>query len=133
VALAVGGCVRRTLTITSDPPGALVYLNDQEVGRTPLQRDFTWYGHYSVDLRHEGYQTVRTRRWLVAPWWQWPPFDLVAELLPLRLNDDRTMQFSLVPVAEDSADPQAMVSRAQALRDQLQSSPRQQAVQQPRE
>ena len=28
------------MTIHSNPEGALVYLNDQELGRTPLTRDF---------------------------------------------------------------------------------------------
>lgn len=129
----LGGCVRRTLTITSDPPGALVYLNDQEVGRTPLQQDFTWYGHYSVDLRREGYQTIQTRRWIIAPWWQWPPLDLLAELMPLRLSDDRTMHFTLEPALEEPADPQKMLARARELRGQLQFSPRRRVPQEPTE
>ena len=30
------GCVQRTITVNSDPQGALVYLNDIEIGRTPV-------------------------------------------------------------------------------------------------
>ena len=39
LALAIlQGCgVQRTLQIESDPPGALVYLNGDEVGRTPMR------------------------------------------------------------------------------------------------
>ncbi|MGZ3388170.1 MAG: PEGA domain-containing protein, partial [Isosphaeraceae bacterium] len=47
----VPGCVEQTMTIQSDPPGALVYMNDQELGRTPLTKDFTWYGDYDVQVR----------------------------------------------------------------------------------
>ncbi|MCC5829414.1 MAG: PEGA domain-containing protein [Phycisphaeraceae bacterium] len=54
VAGGLGGCVRRTITITSEPSGALVHLNDQEVGRTPLTIGFTHYGVYDVRLTHEG-------------------------------------------------------------------------------
>src|SRR5438045_3252646 len=53
------GCVRRTLAVRSDPPGALVYLNGVEVGRTPVQRDFVWYGTYDVQVRKDGYDTIK--------------------------------------------------------------------------
>src|SRR5437016_3013952 len=72
----IGGCVERTLTVQTNPPGALVYLNDQEFGRTPVTRDFLWYGNYDVEVRKEGYRTIKTHQWLVAPAYQWVPFDL---------------------------------------------------------
>src|SRR5689334_506012 len=77
------GCVRRTLTVTSDPPGALLYLNGVEVGRTPIERDFIFYGTYDVALRKEGYETLKTKGKVIAPWWQWVPIDFPAEFLPL--------------------------------------------------
>ena len=33
------GCVRRRMTIRSDPPGALVYVDDQQIGATPISTD----------------------------------------------------------------------------------------------
>ena len=57
---ALGGCVERTMTFQSNPPGALVYVNNQEIGRTPMRRDFTWYGNYDVVLRKDGYETLKT-------------------------------------------------------------------------
>ncbi len=47
------GCVERTISISSEPSGALVHLNDEEVGRTPLTVPFTFYGTYSVRVTHE--------------------------------------------------------------------------------
>jgi hypothetical protein len=47
------GCVERTISITSEPRGALVYLNDEEVGRTPVSVPFTYYGVYDVRLERE--------------------------------------------------------------------------------
>ena len=32
------GCVQRKLTVRTDPPGALVFLNDQEIGRSPAEQ-----------------------------------------------------------------------------------------------
>ena len=54
---AVTGCnrVERNLQVTSNPPGALVYLNGQEAGRTPMNKSFVWYGTYDVQVRKEGY------------------------------------------------------------------------------
>ncbi|HWB52725.1 MAG TPA: PEGA domain-containing protein [Tepidisphaeraceae bacterium] len=41
--LMAGGCgVQRQMVMTSNPPGALVYLNGQEIGRTPLKHEFLW-------------------------------------------------------------------------------------------
>ena len=52
--LASVGCVERLITVRSQPSGALVYLNDEEVGRTPVTVPFTFYGYYDVRLEHEG-------------------------------------------------------------------------------
>jgi hypothetical protein len=60
LALAASGCVERELTVTSEPPGAIVYIGDREVGRTPITTPFTWYGDYDIILRREGYQTLNT-------------------------------------------------------------------------
>ena len=51
--LTGAGCVQRMIKITSDPPGALVRLNDEEVGRTPVTVPFTFYGVYDVRLHRE--------------------------------------------------------------------------------
>jgi hypothetical protein len=114
------GCVRRTLTVKSDPPGALVFLNGTEVGRTPLKRDFTWYGTYDVELRKEGYETLKAHGRVIAPWWQWVPIDLAAELLPL--HDRRTLAYTMRPYTEARIDPQQMLARAQQMSTRLRSS-----------
>ena len=57
-ALLGAGCgVERTLQVNSDPPGALVSLNGEEVGRTPMRKMFLWYGTYDLELRKDGYLT----------------------------------------------------------------------------
>lgn len=78
------GCVERRLRITSDPPGALVFLNDQDAGRTPLEVPFTWYGVYTVRAEKDGFQTLHTERVAEQPWWETPGPDLIAEALPNR-------------------------------------------------
>ncbi len=121
-ALLVGGCVRQKLTVVSDPPGALVYLNGAEVGRTPMTRQFTWYGDYDVELRKEGYDTLKTHDQLTAPWWNWVPLDLIANLFPL--TDHQHMSFTLHPASTQPADPEVMMERAEEMRGELQAKPR---------
>jgi hypothetical protein len=118
--LLLAGCVRRSLTVKSDPPGTIVYLNGVEVGRTPMTRDFTWYGTYDVVLRKEGYETLKTEGQVIAPWWQWVPIDLFAELLPLR--DRRELAYTMKPYAAATVDPQQALSRAEGMEKQLRSS-----------
>ena len=113
-AAVLAGCgVDRTLRLESDPPGALVFLNGQEVARTPAEVPLEWYGKYDVAVRKEGYETLKTERWVVAPWWQWPPIDLVAELLPIPLRDRRRLSFDLRPAGELD---EGLVDRAEAMR-----------------
>jgi len=115
------GCVDRKLSITSDPPGALVYMNEKEIGRTPIDTDFLWYGNYDVQVRRDGYQTINQPQQVKAPWWQWPPFDFFAELMPWHPTDQQTMHFTMTPVVAQEMEPEALIARGQALHGQLES------------
>ena len=95
VALPLVGCVQRTLSIDTNAPGALVVLNDREVGRTPFTVPFTWYGAYDVVVRADGFRTIKTSAEVTAPWWQWVPFDLLTDFLPVA--DRETLHFDLKP------------------------------------
>ncbi len=117
-----GGCVQRTITVRSDPPGALVYMNDQEIGRTPVTRNFLWYGTYDVELRMPGYESVKTTTPVIAPWWQWVPMDFFAETLPLRDNHDLTYAMHRPSAVQE--DPQLLARRGEELRGELRSSQR---------
>jgi hypothetical protein len=115
------GCVERTLTVQSDPPGALVSLNDQEIGRTPMEHDFVWYGKYDVALRMDGYETVKTTAKVDAPFYEIPPIDLLAECFPITFKDKRSLHYTLTP-AVSPEDVQPLIERAKAEKSQLESS-----------
>ena len=119
---AGSGCtgVRRELTVESVPPGALVYLNGDEVGRTPMTREFTYYGTLDLQLRKEGYRTLSARPRVWAPLWQIPPVDLLAEAFPL--SDRHKLSYTLKPQAEGDLDKPALIDRAARLASQLRSS-----------
>jgi len=112
--LCLPGCVERKLTITSEPEGAVVVLNDQEMGKTPLTIDFQWYGDYDVILRKPGRQTFSGGKRLHAPIWQWPILDFVSEvLLPITLRDHPRWHFKL-PLSE-AVPRKVLVSRARSM------------------
>ncbi|HEX4123972.1 MAG TPA: PEGA domain-containing protein, partial [Tepidisphaeraceae bacterium] len=109
-------------TITSDPPGAMVTLNDQEIGRTPVTHDFLWYGTYDVELREDGYHTLKTTGKVWAPWWQIPPIDLMVDLAPVQSHDHHYLQYTLVPQPTTEPNPLGMLVKAERLRRRLEGS-----------
>jgi hypothetical protein len=121
--LIVAGCVEQTVTFDSTPQGALVTANDQELGRTPVTRDFITYGNYELAFRLDGYDTLKTHQNVNAPIWMIVPCDLVSELLPFWLKDQRYYHYKLSAATTQEADPKLMETRAQEFQAQLESSP----------
>lgn len=110
------GCVRRVVEITSEPPGATVWLNDREVGSTPCEVEIVHYGTYDVRLAKPGYEPISTGRSASAPVWDLPGPDLVAELIPADFTSRSSWSFTLA-VEDMSTD--AVVERAIVARDRL--------------
>ena len=50
--------MQRRLTIRSNPPGALVYVDDYQIGTTPVSTDFVYYGTRKVRLVKSGHETL---------------------------------------------------------------------------
>jgi len=118
------GCLDRTVSITTTPPGAIVTLNDTEVGRTPVETGFIFYGDYDVRLRREGYEPVITHKNLAAPIWEWPPFDLVAIALPVNIHTRKRLHFDLVPSPPlDEQGESELLGRARELRERTANPP----------
>lgn len=115
-ALGSFGCVRRTLTIETEPSGAIVILNDREVGRSPVSTDFIWYGDYDVAVRKKDFKTIHTHIVLDAPWYQVPPMDFFADVLwPANIHDHRHASYTLEPQVLPSREE--LLERAGELRE----------------
>ena len=92
------GCVQRRLTIRSNPPGAMVSVDNQEIGTTPISTNFTFYGKRHIRIVKDGYETIDDLREIQPPWYQYPGVDLVAEtVVPGEIQDRRTLQYTLQP------------------------------------
>jgi hypothetical protein len=114
--------VRRTITVESDPPGALLWLNDNEIGRTPTTVPFTWYGTYSVRLEMDGYETLSTTAKVRAPIYQWLLIDLPFEtVIPGTRKNKHSFRYSLEPAK--SADADKVRQRAEKMRAQARDVP----------
>lgn len=109
----IGGCVRRTIDITSEPEGALVWVNDREVGRTPCSIEFTHYGRYDVRLRHDGYEPISGFGDADAPVWDFVGADLIAEIIPGQFTSRVKWNFTMIPTDSDEG---AVMDRAKQLR-----------------
>ena len=93
------GCVERRYVIESDPPGALVLVNGQPIGTTPVDGYFQWYGHYAFTLIKDGYETQTFDQRLATPWFEYPPLDFFSEnVYPGKVEDVRRLRYSLTPL-----------------------------------
>ena len=122
MALSAGGCLERTVTITSDPAGALVTLNDQQIGRTPVETGFKYFGVYDVRLELDGYEPIVTEHEAVAPIWEYPGIDLLAIAAPWRVKTALKWHYDLEPVPQAGAEAaeaeeSALIDRARSMRD----------------
>ncbi len=117
-AVILAGCVERRLTINTQPQGALVTLNDEEIGTSPVTVSFEWYGDYNVAIHKEGYQTLKTHRKLKGPWYDTLPFDFFAQILnPNRIVDSYEWTFELAPKKEPTREE--LIGDAEELKKQL--------------
>lgn len=119
IVLVLGGCVTRRIVVTSEPPGASVWVNDQQIGRTPAEVGFDYFGMYDVRLRLDGYEPITTKANASAPIYEYPPFDVVAEALPGTRETVITWHYVLKPALELQGDPReqerALIGRAKEL------------------
>lgn len=99
------GCVLRTLTINSEPPGAMVYLDDEPIGETPVTTTFTYYGTRKITLEKvdtEGrllYERKVVYEKIKPPFYQILPLDFFSEIvIPMKLKDEHYFNYQLEPL-----------------------------------
>jgi hypothetical protein len=125
--VVLGGCVERRIEITSEPPGALVWLNDQQIGRTPTEAEFLYHGVFDVRLEADGYEPLVTSSEASPPLFDRPPIDLFSELIPRRFENVHQWHFVLEPSLESTLSREeleaGLLERASAMRTGLEAIP----------
>jgi hypothetical protein len=103
------------MTIRTNPPGALVYVDDYQIGTTPISTDFIYYGTRRIRLVKDGYETLTVMQEVPSPWYQITPLDFVTEnLIPGEIRDQRTFHYQLTP--QMVVPTEQLLSRAENLR-----------------
>ena len=122
VCAAQSGCVERTMRIQTNPPGALISVNDEEVGPSPAKFTFLWYGKYEIVARKEGFQATRVTYETPMPWYQIPPMDTFSEsFVAGTIHDDHNVPMIELAPAE-SPTVGELVDRAVELRQRSQKT-----------
>lgn len=115
------GCVQRRMAIRTNPPGALVYVDDYPVGTTPCAANFTYYGTRKIRIVKDGFETLTVMQSIPAPWYQYTPFDFVAEnFVPGQIRDQRNLDYQLKP--QTMVPSEQLIARAEELRRGIHSS-----------
>lgn len=113
--LSLIGCVHRRLTINSNPAGALVRIDGEDVGYTPTSVDYTWYGTREVQLLKDGYETQTHMIDVSPPWYQRFPLDFISDnFLGTHVRDHRRFDLRMQPRQADNSDD--VVERGRSLR-----------------
>jgi hypothetical protein len=109
------GCVQRRLVVKSQPEGALVTVDNQVVGQTPLSVPFVYYGTRQIRLEREGYQTVNVKERFRPKWYDTFPFSFLSNNFAMReIRDTRVLDFQLEPKA--NVEENQLLNRANELR-----------------
>lgn len=132
--LCLPSCATRTLTVETEPPGALVYLDAKELGRTPLTVPFAHGGVRELLVLHdEGvmrdgervtFEPVRLRREIGSWAFDVFPFDVFTSLSPVPLHDEEHVRVELTPTrdldllrVDQAAFSEALLDRAAGTRE----------------
>lgn len=115
--LVSSGCVRRRLTVRTNPPGAVVSVDNQVIGTTPAASSFTYYGTREIRVEKDGYRTESLKQKINPPWYQFPGLDFITDSLwPWEIRDERIVDIEMVPQTLDTTEN--VLGRADQLRGQ---------------
>src|SRR5271154_6863077 len=119
----LSGCVERRYTIRSDPPGATVIVNGEEIGPTPASKSFVYYGEREITLMLDGYETKTVIQPITAPWWDNYVTEFFTEnVIPVTMRDEREYKFQLNPA--ESPTKEVLRDRAESLRNEARTVPK---------
>ncbi|MBP88701.1 MAG: hypothetical protein CMJ64_18640 [Planctomycetaceae bacterium] len=114
------GCVRRRMTIRSNPAGAVAFVDDRRIGVTPVSTPFTYYGTRTVQLFKDGYEPLTVKQRFSVPWYELPPLDFITEnLWPYEVRDERIVSFEMIP--QQIVPNEQLLERAEMLRGNTQA------------
>jgi len=116
------GCVERRYTIRTDPPGATIIVNGEEIGPSPASRNYYFYGDREITMILDGHQTKTVIQPIKAPWWDNYATEFFTEnLVPWTIRDERVFKYQMLPAVSP---PEGVLrDRAESLRSEARILP----------
>ncbi len=103
------------MIIRTNPPGALVYVDDHEVDLTPVAISPIYYGNRKIRLVKDGYETQEFIQSVPPPWYEIAPLDFFSEnVVPGKIRDVRTYDYQLYP--QTVVPQEDLLTKAEGLR-----------------
>lgn len=106
IAFSIAGCVTRTITIKTNPSHALVYLDEEIIGESPVTIPFTYYGTRKITIEKKDDEgKLMFKRKIVfekikAPIYEIFPLDFFSEIVwPREIRDDHVLTYDLEELA----------------------------------
>jgi hypothetical protein len=94
----LAGCVDRRFVVETNVPGAQVAIDGTPIGPSPADGRWEYAGKYEFTAVAPGYEPLTQLVYFEPRWYQYPPFDFIAEVLwPFRIEDVRRVQLVLEP------------------------------------
>jgi hypothetical protein len=124
------GCVTKTITIKTNPSNALVYLDDELVGESPVEIPFTYYGTRKITIeKKDDDGKLMCERKIVfekikTPVYEIFPLDFFSELVwPFDIQDNHVLNYDLVEIKPLSRKEQQknVIENAEELRQKVNS------------
>ena len=107
IIFAFSGCVTRSLTVETDPSNALVYLDNELIGESPVTVPFTYYGTRKIMIEKKDEDGVLTHERTIvyekikAPVYEVFPLDFFSEIVwPRELKDDHVLSYKLAELEQ---------------------------------
>ena len=98
LAPVLSGCVDRRFVVTTNVPGAQVFLEGKPLGPSPVDSRWEYAGNYNFTALAPGYEPLTEKVRFAPKFYMYPPFDLIAETLyPGRIEDVRRVTLTLTP------------------------------------
>ena len=124
------GCVTRTITIKTNPSNALVYVDNELVGESPVEIPFTYYGtrKITIEKKDDDGKLIRERKIafekIKRPVYEMFPLDFFSEnLWPFGIQDNHILNYDLVELKPLSRKEQQkrVIENAEELRQKVNS------------
>ncbi len=122
------GCVTRTITVKTNPSNALVYIDSELEGESPVTIPFTYYGTRKIMIeKRDGEGRLTHERMtafekIKAPLYNIFPLDFFSEILwPREIKDDHILSYDLVKLNPPSIKEQQekLLKNAEELRQRI--------------